>query len=90
MGQMYFVPEGRGDRSLARSAWDQRHPEEPSRGVRSDLRRPAHRFDWSDEIMNTRHASSTRNNSGFRSDVGTCPISICLLARPGALKWFPD
>src|SRR6476659_3479198 len=64
---MAFVPEGRCDRSLARSAWDQRHPEEqPSRRVRYDSRRPAHRFDdWSDEILNTRRTSSTRNTPGF-------------------------
>jgi hypothetical protein len=28
---MYFVPEGQHDRSLARSAWEKRHPTEPSR-----------------------------------------------------------
>jgi hypothetical protein len=31
-----FVPEGRCDRSLARSAWDIANPKEPSRRVRSD------------------------------------------------------
>jgi hypothetical protein len=44
------VPEGRCDRSLARSAWDSAIPKEPSRRVRCDSRRFAHRFDdWSDE-----------------------------------------
>src|ERR1700722_8795100 len=33
---MAFVPEGRCDRSLARSAWQKRHPKEPSRRVRYD------------------------------------------------------
>ncbi len=52
MGEWLSSPEGRCDRSLARSAWDQRHPEEPSRRVRYDPRRPAHRFDdWNDEIL---------------------------------------
>jgi hypothetical protein len=39
------VPEGRCDRSLARSAWDSATPKEPSRRVRCDSRRCAHRFD---------------------------------------------
>jgi hypothetical protein len=44
-----LVPEGRSDRSLARSAWDSATSKEPSRRVRSDSRRYAHRFDdWSD------------------------------------------
>ena len=44
------VPEGRCDRSLARSAWDSATPKEPSRRVRSDSCRYAHRFDdWSDD-----------------------------------------
>src|SRR3984893_15732930 len=48
-------PEGRCDRSLARSAWDSATPKEPSRRVRCDSRRCAHRFDdWSDEISNTK------------------------------------
>jgi hypothetical protein len=43
------VPEGWSDRSLARSAWDSATSKEPSRRVRSDSRRYAHRFDdWSD------------------------------------------
>ena len=33
------VPEGRCDRSLARSAWDSGTPKEPSRRVRCDARR---------------------------------------------------
>src|SRR5579864_1167382 len=37
------VPEGRCDRSLARSAWDSATPKEPSRRVRCDSRRFAHR-----------------------------------------------
>jgi hypothetical protein len=37
------VPEGRCDRSLARSAWDSATPKEPSRRVRSDSCRCAHR-----------------------------------------------
>jgi hypothetical protein len=60
---MAFVPEGRRDRSLARSAWDCA-TKEPSRRARSegdfisvdgtDSPRRAHRFDdWSDEISNT-------------------------------------
>jgi hypothetical protein len=49
------VPEGRCDRSLARSAWDSTIPKEPSRRVRCDSRRFGHRFDdWSDEIWNTK------------------------------------
>ena len=49
------VPEGWCDRSLARSAWDPRHPKEPSRRVRCDSCRCARRFDdWSDEISNTK------------------------------------
>jgi hypothetical protein len=44
------VPEGRCDRSLARSAWNSVTPKEPSRRVRSDSCGCAHRFDdWSDE-----------------------------------------
>ena len=39
------VPEGRCDRSLARNAWDRATPKEPSRRVRCDSRRCAHRFD---------------------------------------------
>jgi hypothetical protein len=31
-----LVPEGRYDRSLARSAWDGGHPKQPSRRVRYD------------------------------------------------------
>jgi hypothetical protein len=47
------VPEGRCDRSLARSAWDRCHPKEPSRRVRFDSCRCAHRFDdWSEEVSN--------------------------------------
>jgi hypothetical protein len=43
------VPEGRCDRSLARSAWDSATSKEPSRRVRCDSRRSAPRFeDWSD------------------------------------------
>jgi hypothetical protein len=41
------VPEGRCDRSLARSAWDSATPKEPSRRVRCDPRRCAHQFDFS-------------------------------------------
>src|SRR5271165_1848129 len=49
------VPEGRCDRSLARSAWDSATPKEPSRRVRCDSCRCAHRFDdWSDGILNTK------------------------------------
>src|SRR6202162_2819910 len=49
------VPEGRCDRSLARSAWDSATPKEPSRRVRCDSRRFGHRFDdWSDEISNSK------------------------------------
>src|ERR1700722_14462141 len=48
---MAFVPEGRCDRSLARSAWESATPKEPSRRVRSDSCRCADRFDdWSDAI----------------------------------------
>ena len=44
-----LVPEGRCDRSLARSAWDNATPKEPSRRVRYDLLGLGHRFDdWSD------------------------------------------
>ena len=39
------VPVGRCDRSLARSAWKTPSPKRPSRRVRCDLRRCAHRFD---------------------------------------------
>ena len=39
------VPEGRCDRSLARSAWDSATPREPSRRVRCDSCRCAHRFE---------------------------------------------
>src|ERR1700722_11158701 len=50
-GRMAFVPEGRCDRSLARSAWESATPKEPSRRVRSDSCRCADRFDdWSDAI----------------------------------------
>jgi hypothetical protein len=46
------VPEGRCDRSLARSAWNSVTPKEPSRRARSDSCRCAHRFDdWNDEIL---------------------------------------
>ena len=46
------VPEGRCDRSLARSAWDGATLKEPSRRVRCDWCRCARRFDdWSDEIQ---------------------------------------
>src|ERR1700734_3896197 len=39
----------------------QRHPKEPSRRVRSDSRRCAHRFDdWSNEISNTKIETETR------------------------------
>src|ERR1700736_445514 len=49
------VPEGRCDRSRARSAWDSATPKEPSRRVRCDSLRCAHRFDdWSDEISSTK------------------------------------
>src|SRR5271166_1751938 len=49
------VPEGRCDRSLARSAWDSATPKEPSRRVRCDSCRCAHRFDdWSDGILNAK------------------------------------
>ena len=45
---MYFVPEGQHNRSLARSAWDSATLKEPSRRVRYDPCRCAHRFeDWS-------------------------------------------
>jgi hypothetical protein len=48
-GALPLVPEGRSDRSLARSAWDSATPKVPSRRVRSDWRRYAHRLDdWSD------------------------------------------
>ncbi len=44
---MYFVPEGQHDRSLAQSAWDTATPQDPSRRVRYDSCRCAHRFeDW--------------------------------------------
>ena len=46
-GVLPLVPEGRSDRSLARSAWDRAAPKEPSRRVRCDLRRCAHPFDFS-------------------------------------------
>jgi hypothetical protein len=50
---MYFVPEGQHDRSLARSGWDCATPKEPSRRVRYDSCRCAHRFeDWREEISN--------------------------------------
>ena len=42
---MRNVPEGRCDRSLARSAWNIATPNQPSRRVRCDWRRCAHRFD---------------------------------------------
>src|SRR5271165_2545367 len=49
------VPEGRCDRSLARSAWDSATPKEPSRRVRCDSCRCAHQFDdWRDEISNAK------------------------------------
>jgi hypothetical protein len=45
--------EGRCDRSLARSAWDSATSKEPSRRVRCDLSKCAHRFDdGSGEISN--------------------------------------
>jgi hypothetical protein len=48
-GALLPVPEGRGDRSLARSAWDSPPQKEPSRRVRWDSRRYVDRFDdWSD------------------------------------------
>ena len=50
---MYFVPEGQPDRSQARSAWDSATPKEPSRRVRYNSCRCAHRFeDWREEISN--------------------------------------
>jgi hypothetical protein len=51
---MAFVPEGQADRSLARSAWDNATPKNPSRRVRCDwCRCAARRFDdWSEEISN--------------------------------------
>jgi hypothetical protein len=39
------VPEGRCDRSLARSVWEKRPSKEPSRRVRYNSSRCAHRFD---------------------------------------------
>ena len=39
-----FVPEGRCDRSLARSAWASATPKEPSRRVRCDSRRCVYRM----------------------------------------------
>jgi hypothetical protein len=54
MRRMAFVPEGRCDRSLARSAWDSATPEEPSRRVRCDSCRCEHRSDdWRDETGRT-------------------------------------
>jgi hypothetical protein len=54
-GRMAFVPEGQADRSLARSAWVNTAPKEPSGRVRCDSCRCARRFDdWSDEISNTK------------------------------------
>src|ERR1700719_2166447 len=59
------VPEGRCDRSLARSAWGSATPKEPSRRVRCDSRRDAHRFDkWSDEISNAKTCPAKSVNSG--------------------------
>jgi hypothetical protein len=51
------VPAGRCDRSQARSAWNERQPKEPSRKVRYDSCRDAHRFDMA--------PISTRNTSGI-------------------------
>src|SRR6202161_3096140 len=64
-GAMPSVPEGRSDRSQARSAWDSAPSKEPSRRVRSDSRRYAHRFDDRSEpsLKNTAHLS-TQNTSG--------------------------
>ena len=51
-----LVPQGRCDRSLARSAWENATPKEPSRRVRYDSCRYALRFDdWSDEISKTKN-----------------------------------
>ena len=48
MGRMAFVPEGRCDRSLARSAWESATPKDPSRRVRCDSCRcvPIRNFAW--------------------------------------------
>jgi hypothetical protein len=53
------VPEGRCDRSQARSAWESATPKEPSRRVRCDSRRCAHRFD--DYFWPTRQFLSMAN-----------------------------
>src|ERR1700704_1711922 len=57
MGEWLFVPEGQHDRSQARSAWNSASPKEPSRRVRYDSCRYAHRFDMA--------PISTRNTSGI-------------------------
>jgi hypothetical protein len=50
------VPEGRCDRSLARSAWDSTIPKEPSRRARFDSCSCGHRFDdWSAETLRIKH-----------------------------------
>jgi hypothetical protein len=54
-GAFSVVPEGRSDRSLARSAWDRVTSKEPSRKVRSESRRYAHRFDDLRVKCATRH-----------------------------------
>src|SRR6202030_1082326 len=62
---------GRGKAYLC--PYPYRHPKVPSRRVRCDSCRSAHRFnDWSDEISNTKTETetmahmSTRNTSGIR------------------------
>jgi hypothetical protein len=55
-GDLLPVPEGRSDRSLARSAWDSTTSKEPSRRVRCDSRRYARRFDdWSELGLRSTH-----------------------------------
>jgi hypothetical protein len=92
---MAFVPQGRCDRSQARSAWDSATQRSRPVRARSDSRERAHRFDdRRDQISNTttRPTFSTRNNprmSGIAMPDRTVPSGTTYILRAEALIKFP-
>jgi hypothetical protein len=66
------VPEGRCDRSLARSAWNSATPEEPSRRVRSDSCRCASLLDALADISQQHLTLATK---GFQRFTSHCELA---------------
>jgi hypothetical protein len=84
------VPEGRRDRSQARSAWNTDIPKEPSRRARCDSCRSAHRVDdWRVGVRKFLELAAPENGSDRTLRDGSLEVALSRHFVPGYDRVVP-